>query len=203
MPEHIGDKSWGDGERQIETVAHVALALGLARYVDGVDEGVDAGGADAADQVIAGGRVAWRVELVPDIAIAGSRRLGDRAGAAAGKDEGNVRRSGGPRQHQIGIGTQQPGKAGGSDAERGIEAAAEERGCKIDPLDILEIARQQAVARELGLVAGKSALVLGAAFHPIEQDARQPAAGELPQIGNVDRPLGARMRHGQTRGLCL
>ena len=175
--------------------------LASPRNVDGVHQDLDPAIADAADHVVQGGCVVRRIELVPDIAIAGGGRRGDRAGAGAGQDEGNICRSGSARQHQIGAGAQQPGKAGGGDAERRLVAAAEQGAGEIDALDILEIARQQAVAPELGLVAGEPALVLGAALDPIEQDARQPAAGEPLQIGNVDRlGDGARHRHGQPDG---
>ena len=84
--------------------------------------------ADAADHVVQGGCVVRRIELVPDIAIAGGG--GDRAGAGTGQDEGDICRRGSARQHQIGAGAQQAGKAGGGDAERRLVAAAEQGGAR-------------------------------------------------------------------------
>src|SRR5512146_2556210 len=174
-------------QRQLEAVAQVALALGGNRHVDRQYQGAQPSVVCTPDHVFGNLAVARRVELVPGMARRQLRGRLDRGGGSARHDERDVGGGRGPGQYEIGVRTKQRRKAGRRDAERARVAAAEQGGGLAAPINLDQVARHDAMAREAGLVGHQTVLVLDAALDKVEHDPRQPPSGEPAQIVDIHR----------------
>ena len=80
--------------------------------------------------------------------------------------------------------------------ERQIEVRAEDGGPQIGARREHGVARAERDGVEDAAVVAQRDLVLGAAVGVVEDDARQPALGEAPQVGDVDGLGDAADGHG-------
>ena len=133
-------------QRQAPAVAHVVLAVGGDRHVDGQHEGIEARGGDAVDQRLDARRLARNVGLVPGrMAFTANVLHADERGRAENhRDVDSCRRA---REHQIALIGADGRGTHGRDAERQRVFAAEQ-------------GRRQAPARHVGQHARNEGIVL-------------------------------------------
>ena len=173
--------------RQAKPIAHVALALGQNRVVDGQHQGRKAGVTGAANEIIGDFRIARGIDLEPGICRIDARNPLDRHHAGAGHDERDAGVRGGLREHQFGVAPKNSGHTGWGNAKgRGI-AAAEQHYRLIALGDIDQMPRQQAVLSKRCLIAQDPALAFDAAENALVKHARQPSFGEPLDVANAER----------------
>ena len=85
------------------------------------------------------------------------------------------------------IGAEQGRETGGRDAEWTRVAMVEQRGGLVAPGDVDQVARDQPMPREAGLVGLQTVFVLDAALDEVESDPWQPPLGEPPEIVDIHR----------------
>ena len=176
-------------ERAREPVAQVALALRADRRVDRDHQRADPGIAGTPDHVLRDGPVARAVELEPGM-VAGRRRDRLQRGVRCRRQhEGDARLGRGAGEQQVGIGAEQPGEAGGCDAERAAPGPAEQAHRLVDRRHRTEIARHQADRSQHFGIQGEAMLVLDAALDEVEQDPGQGPSRGLAQILDADRAI--------------
>ena len=172
-------------ERQLEAIAHVALALGGHGHIDRQHQGAEIGVARAPDHICGNLSVARRVELIPGMRGRHLGRRFDRSGGSARHDERNIGGGRRPREYQVGVSAKQRRQASRRDAEWAREALSEERGGLVAPCDVDHVTRHQAMAREAFLVGRDAVLVLDAALDEVEGDPWQPPPGEAAQVVDI------------------
>jgi hypothetical protein len=85
------------------------------------------------------------------------------------------------------IGMQQAIESGRRDDERGIRRAAENGATQVAAGGVHECLRHEAQPRKCLAVTGDRRLVFGAALDIFEHEAGHAAAGDVAQIGDVER----------------
>ncbi|GAB1412050.1 hypothetical protein MASR1M97_07860 [Candidatus Desulfobacillus denitrificans] len=165
-------------------VAHVAVARGEHRQVDGEHQRPAAGGLGAGEQFFGVAAVADDVELEPERRRAGGTDFLDGAdgdGAEAERHAGRMRRA---RRLHLAAACVEPGQPDRSEDHRLGERLAEHGGGGVDGGGAAQHALVQAQGVEVVAVGGERQLVVGAAVDVVEEGARQAPLGQQAVIGD-------------------
>ena len=133
--------------------------------------------------------IAGAVHLKPHVLRRDRHRVLQRCRGRAREQEGHVGLARGGGEHQVRVGPEQAGQAGGRDADGAGVAAAEQRHRLVTFAHVAQVTRHEAVALERFAVARKAQLVVGAAVDEVESDARQLAPRHAAQVLEVDGRL--------------
>jgi len=168
-------------------VAPVPFAAAEHVGIGGEHQRLVARGGRAADDVACDAAVLHDIQLQPqppagargDVLEArrreGAEREGDaEGGRCAGQGDVTVR-----VQHAV--------EAGRGDDERGIRLAPEDRAALVACAGVDQRLRHEPPARQRLAVAAEGVLVLRTALDVLEGEVRHAAAGELTQVGDVER----------------
>ncbi len=187
------------GEQRLGAVAEIALAQACHRRVDRHDER----GAACRPRALEGGQrdiaAADEIDLVPHW-TGGARP--DFVDARAGERRQDVARAGvarGARRDDLATRVEHPRAAHRREQEGQRELGAEDRRAKVDRRDGARIARSQQHVVEGPHVLAQGHFGVSAAIDVVEDDARHPALGEAPEIGNVEHVGGVDAGHDSTK----
>ena len=187
------------GEQRLGAVAEIALAQARHRRVDRHDER----GAPCRARALEGGQrdiaPADEIDLVPH-RTGGARP--DFVDARAGERRQDVARAGvarGARREDLTTRVEHSRAAHRREQEGQRELGAEDRRAKVDRRDGARVARPQQHVVEGPHVLAQGDFGVGAAIDVVEDDARHPALGKAPEIGNVEHVGGVDAGHDSTK----